>query len=89
MSCLITTEQAATRDGHLSKEYSFFFVKGLWKVWTQDFFFVFTLICFGLCFREVTLLVSFRDFEIPSRRFKEIVGGELVKITSSFGFKNN
>lgn len=89
MSCLITTEQAATRDGQLSKEYSFFFVKGLWKVWTQDFFFVFTLICFGLCFREVTLLVSFRDFEIPSRRFKEIVGGELVKITSSFGFKNN
>lgn len=47
------------------------------------------LICFGLCFREVTLLVPFRDVEIPSRRFKEIVGGELVKITSSFGFKNN
>lgn len=62
VSCLITTN-AETRDGHLSKDYSLFFV--------------FILIWFGLCFREVTLLVSFQDF------------GELVKITSSFGFKNN
>lgn len=26
------------------------------------------------------MLVSFRDVETPSRRFKEIVGGELVKL---------